>query len=302
MRQIITAALGATVLSIACASVVLAADMATREPMYTKAPGMVVDQSYSWTGFYVGVNGGYGWKDTTATYTPNDPAAHFGTCSGFFGSTCIPPASFNMSGGLAGGQVGYNWQLGPRWLVGLETDIDWSRIQGSGNSSFVLGSYGPGMFTASETVRSFGTIRGRIGLIPTGQLLLYGTGGLAYGNVGRSAVMPGSAPGVGGVSSGGFSYSCGTASGMANCFSATSSQIVTGWTVGAGGEYLFANNLSLKAEYLFVNLGRSAINTIATSAVGLTPASFTSNFGTVSFNVVGLGLNYKFGGPVVARY
>jgi outer membrane immunogenic protein len=265
---------------------------------YTKSPAMVAEPVYGWTGFYIGVNGGYGWKDPTVSYAPNDPGSVAG-CTGFALATCIPHASFNTQGGLAGGQIGYNWQINPNWLVGVETDFDWARINGSGISNFSLDSYGLGAFTATETVRSLGTFRGRIGFIPVAPLLIYGTGGLAYGNVSKSAVMPGGKFGFSGDTMGGFSYGCGTFTGMANCFSGASSETMVGWTVGAGGEYKLASNLSLKAEYLYVDLGRStAINTTATFANGGTkPASFTANFGSVSFNVVRVGLNYMFSAP-----
>jgi outer membrane immunogenic protein len=273
-----------------------AADLPART--YSKSPAMVAEPVYGWTGFYIGANGGYGWKDPTVSYAPNDPGAFAGTCSGTGGATCIPPASFNTQGGLAGAQIGYNWQVNPNWLVGIETDFDWARISGSGTSSFNLGSYGPGVFTATETVRSLGTLRGRIGFIPVAPLLIYGTGGLAYGNVSKSAVMPGSGFGFGGITTGGFSYGCGTFTGNVNCFNGASSQTMVGWTIGAGGEYKLTNNLSLKAEYLYVDLGRTAINTTATFAFGGTaPASFTANFGSVSFNVVRVGLNYMFSAP-----
>ena len=109
--------------------------------------------------------------------------------------------------------------------------------------------------------------------------------------------MPGSTPGIGANIAGGFSYVCGTGTGNANCFNGASSQTMVGWTVGAGGEYKIANNLSLKAEYLYVNLGRTAIKTTVRCDGGTTPASFTANFGTVNFNVVRVGLNYMFGAP-----
>src|SRR5882724_6184999 len=89
-------------------STAYAADLPARA--YTKAPVMVAP-AYNWTGFYVGLNGGYGWKDTSVNYTPNDPAAFLGTCGRIGGGTCVPPSSFNLRGALAGGQVGYNWQF-----------------------------------------------------------------------------------------------------------------------------------------------------------------------------------------------
>jgi outer membrane immunogenic protein len=264
-----------------------AADMPMKAPMAAPVS--------NWTGFYIGANGGYGWKDPTVSYTPNDPGAFSSTCGG--GGTCVPPASFNLSGGLIGGQVGYNYQFNAKWLAGVEADFDWAKLNGSGNSSFFLNSYGPGpaTFTASETIKSFGTLRGRLGYLPTNFLLIYGTGGLAYGDVSARAVMPNTVAGTAFNSLGGFSYECGLGTGNANCFDGASSKIMMGWTIGAGVEYMIANNLTLKAEYLYANLGHRTINTAAIAFGGGTaPASFTADFGTVSFNVVRFGMNYKF--------
>ncbi len=266
----------------------IAADMTVRAP---PPPAPISN----WTGIYVGANGGYGWRDPTVTYTPNDPAALLGTCGG---GTCIPPASFNIGGALVGGQVGYNWQYSQEWLAGVEADLDWSKIKGFGNSNFILFSYGPGTFAATESVRSFGTLRGRLGFIPVSPLLIYATGGLAYGDVEASAIMPSPKSGAGGANAGGFAYACGASTGQANCFTGASSRTMVGWTVGAGFEYAIMNNMSLKAEYLYADLGSRSINTVATSTFfnpGFNPASFAANFGMVSINVVRVGLNYKFG-------
>jgi outer membrane immunogenic protein len=129
--------------------------------------------------------------------------------------------------------------------------------------------------------------------MPAAPLLIYTTGSLAYGNVAKSAIMPGSASGIGGNNAGGFSYNCGAPTGMVNCFYGASSQTMVGWTVGAGIEYIITNKMTLKAEYLYADLGHSFVDTVATLSGGLAPASFTANFGTVSFNVARLGINYK---------
>jgi len=209
-------------------------------------------------------------------------------------------ASFNITGAIAGGQIGYNWQLNQNWLVGLETDVDWSGINGrSGPSNFILNSYGPGptQFFATEKINWFGTLRARVGFVPINPLLVYATGGLAYGGVNASAFMPNSTAGLGANGNGGFSYTCAAFLGP-NCFSGTSTQTLAGWTLGAGGEYMITNNLSLRAEYLYVNLGRpGGVNSVATSTLafpGTSPSSFTANFSAVNFNVVRGGVNWKF--------
>jgi len=270
----------------------LAADMPLKAPPPPPAP------VWSWTGFYIGANAGYGWSDSTVSYTPNDINAYLSTCGNQRGDgTCVPPASFNITGAVAGGQIGYNWQLNTYWLVGLETDLDWSGLEGqSGASNFILNSYGAASFFATEKISWFGTLRGRVGIVPINPLLIYATGGLAYGGVKESAFMPGPTFGAGSNSNGGFGYSCGTFTGQANCFTGSSTQTLAGWTLGAGGEYMVTNNLTLRAEYLYVNLGHSGVNSVTTSTLevpGTSPSSFTANFSN-AFNIFRGGVNWKF--------
>lgn len=106
MRRILLTAAAVALSS----SFAMAADMPARAPVY-KAPAAVPSPVYGWTGFYIGVNGGYGWSDRNVDYTANDPNILLRTCGGLSGSTCASPASFNSNGGVAGGQIGYNWQL-----------------------------------------------------------------------------------------------------------------------------------------------------------------------------------------------
>ncbi len=99
----------------------------------------------------LGVNAGYGWKDPSVNYTPNDPGALATTCGGGFGGTCIPPASFSIGGAVGGGQVGYNWQFDQHWLAGFEADYDAAWIKGTGNSIFTISGPLPGAdFQANE--------------------------------------------------------------------------------------------------------------------------------------------------------
>ena len=154
-----------------------AADMAVKAPPPPPTPA----SAYSWTGFYAGGNAGYGWKDPTATFTPDTFTVLLVTCHNFF---CPPPASFNIQGALGGLQIGYNWQINQNWLVGFETDFNWSDVKGTGTSNFVFGDPTTSSnFQAFENIKWFGTVRARLGYLPTNNLLLYGTGGLAYGRI-----------------------------------------------------------------------------------------------------------------------
>jgi outer membrane immunogenic protein len=136
-------------LSIGAAS---AADL-SRPPPPTKAPPYVPPY-YNWTGFYIGVNGGYGWG--TSNWSPL-------------------PGSLNTSGGLVGGTLGYNWQFG-QWVWGLEGDADWSNINGS--------TTGPGCGGGSCSTNNdfLSTVRGRLGFAAD-RWMPYITGGLAIGNI-----------------------------------------------------------------------------------------------------------------------
>ena len=259
------------------------ADMAVKAP----PPAPV----YSWTGFYVGGNAGYAWQDPPVTFTPNDTVSYGVTCSlaGFTGGGCPPATAFNTGGALAGVQAGYNLQVNPTILIGVEADFDWSQIRGTGYSNFGL-DFSPATFHASENVTYFGTVRGRLGYLPLDRVLLFVTGGLAYGHVEENVGLDG---GSGGVGYGGYGYNC---SGGPNCFIGSSSHNGLGWTAGAGFEYALWRNLKFKAEYLFVNLGGGqAVNVAARSAMSFPNASsFTAAYGAVTFQVLRAGLNIGF--------
>ena len=223
-----------------------------------------------WTGFYVGANGGYGGDRVDALVNL---------------ASALPVASSTQtqnrnSGFIAGGQVGYNRQLSNHVVVGLETDAQWSGIKASHQAS-----NGPGAFTLTDIGNSldwFGTTRARLGWA-SGPTLTYVTGGLAYGEVSAQ----------GSQISGGL-------------FSGSASQSKVGWTIGGGVEYALNENLSLKAEYLYIDFGG-----VSGAAYGfaLSPVPpFIGSFSTGNFtaNVTRIGLNWRFGGPsaapVVAKY
>jgi outer membrane immunogenic protein len=298
MHRIRCAALVAVaVFGFAC--IASAADMPVKAPVY-KAPA--AEPSSSWTGWYVGANAGYGWndRDRTVTFTPADALSAIDTCGGANGGTCPQPASFSsINGALGGLQVGYNWQFKQNWVAGIEADFDWSRIKGAGTSNFILGNFPVGPiasnFVADQNVKWFGTIRGRLGFVPANNVLIYGTAGFAYGRVEQNVALN-SQPGPGdfGLANAGFICSAGP-----NCFLGSSSRTATGWTAGGGFEYALWRNVSVKGEYLYVNLGSggNTINVVAVSSNGQPrPSSFTANYsgGDLDFHTVRLGINFRF--------
>jgi outer membrane immunogenic protein len=133
-----------------------AADLPART--YTKAPPMV-DPVYNWTGFYVGINGGYDWGRSNHTNT----------------GTLITTGDFDTNGGVVGGTYGFNWQTG-HFVLGFEGDYDWAHANGVGGVGLICGT---GCFT---NLTSIGTDRVRLGW-DINSWLLYGTAGLAFGHI-----------------------------------------------------------------------------------------------------------------------
>jgi outer membrane immunogenic protein len=151
MKKLLLASVGILALGVASAS---AADLPRREAMPTKAPAYV-SQMYNWTGAYVGINGGYGWRTG-------------GSSNG---------------GGLIGGTIGYNWQSNGPLVWGLEGDLDWTRIRGNDT-----------VFNETSN-RWLGTVRGRLGYAmgATGSWMPYVTGGVAFGDIQNNVPAFGSA-------------------------------------------------------------------------------------------------------------
>ena len=153
--------------------------------------------------------------------------------------------TFDLSGGLIGGTVGYNWQFGQA-VIGAEGDLDWSGIKGT-STVLCLG----GCETRNKWLA---TARGRLGFA-FDRFLPYFTGGLALGDI--NATRPG-LPG-GSISN-------------------------VGWTVGAGLEVGLVSNVSVKAEYLYVDLGNFNCGLNCALAPGGN-VSFTSNIFRAGANV-----------------
>jgi outer membrane immunogenic protein len=284
--------------SIACIAALLAFGMtsATAEEMAVP-PSQFITASVpylAWTGFYVGINGGFAWANSSVAFAPNDPAALAGTCGGGGApkGQCITSVDFRRDGAVAGGQFGYNWQVNSHWLVGAEADYQWSNLDGSVSSTFRLGNVGATNMAVNQTVESFGTVRARAGVVLAPPLLLYGTGGFAFGQVHENLSVPAGATKGSPPAPGAFSYACtiGTA-----CFAGSASQTLLGWSAGAGAEYAITTNLIFRTELLYVHLSAPTVTVTATAvAAGTAPASFAAGFSPVYFAVMRAGLNYKF--------
>ncbi len=205
------------------------------------------DNDFSWTGFYVGGHIGYGFS--------GGDKVHFSDLLGFGnagdtaartlvrGTAAISPSSrvLDPDGFVVGGGIGYNYQFCKRWLVGAEADFDGSTMSaGSASSVSLFGNGnippGPYPFGLNEDVNWFGTVRGRIGYIPTPRVLLYGTAGFAYADYSFSSVTN-------------FSSTEGP------ILVASQNDTKTGWTAGGGIEVALCKHWTFKAEYLFVDCG-----------------------------------------------
>jgi outer membrane immunogenic protein len=280
-----------------------AADMAVKA-----AP--VIAPVFNWTGFYAGVNAGYGAGNASSDNNPVDPASQLNFNSpGRFGPNDYSSA-FRQSGWIAGGQAGYNWQFSNKWVAGLEADLQYADVRGSDfHQAFLLPAiFGTGFVFDVQTQRRlewFGTVRGRLGFLATPDLLLYGTGGLAYGQTRSSGDIILAAPlSLTSVNTGGFSFNCATtvASPRTTCYSGASTDTSVGWAAGAGGEFRIAGNWTAKLEYLHVDLPGASVTLVSPPPSG-PGVSTIYRFNHQSYDFVRLGLNYKWGGgAVVAKY
>jgi outer membrane immunogenic protein len=262
------------------ALVALAAGPAFAADLPRKAPLRAPPPVFSWTGFYIGgnVGGSFG---------------HAGT-SWNIGGVPLGTATTNLNGIIGGFQTGYNWQAG-NLLFGIETDFQGTGQKGT-TSLTATGGAAPDFNTDQIKLPYFGTIRGRIGLVPSERWLLYVTGGAAYGNVSSNVV---SSTVVGGVTI--------STSGSDNV-------VHTGWTLGGGLETAITDNWIFRLEYLYVDLGQignGCLTAVAPTASGAScfvgPAAPFTSIATrtsVTDNIVRVGLSYKFGAPspVVAKY
>jgi outer membrane immunogenic protein len=343
---------------------VYAADLRAPPPAYVP-PAPIL----TWTGFYIGLNAGYGAGVSSNATTVSRPLfdgialaadtldpprqlAGTGLVSGITALANSGVANLRQNGFIGGGQIGYNFQLGPSFLVGGEADFQGATIRGTGSyaglsqdsiawkdpvfpglapcslngCNFSRTALGSGRITAATDW--LGTIRARLGYLVTPTLLIYGTGGVAYGRVRASATH--SSISIGTLTGANaaefpvpFDYSIfnGTQIVPSIPGAASFSGTRVGWTAGGGVEWMFMPNWSLKAEGLYydlvsVALQSSSVNLLSPLTVHLGGINVTTGqllaanapvtrvrFGGV---IARVGINYHFTwgapAPVVARY
>jgi outer membrane immunogenic protein len=222
---------------VALGSAAVAADLPVQA--YQSAP--VVAPVYNWTGIYVGTNAGYGSGR-------QDPLGLF--------SDDFAAFNYTLSGGMFGGTFGAQIQSG-HVVLGLEGDIDWTSMSGSGSGSVVKLGVLQGSATISSKVSVIDTLRTRVGYADY-NWLFYGTVGVALTND---------------TSSFGQTVSFVCNNGIVPCTS--KAEWHAGLSAGGGIEYGLTPNLSTKIEYLWVGAGAA---------------------NTLNENMLRVGLNYRFGG------
>jgi outer membrane immunogenic protein len=259
----------------ALGALVAPAASADPAPYFAAVPAPI----WGWTGFYVGGNAGGVFSSgnaVTNTGTDTDGAG----LGALLSAGAIPGSiTLSQSGFIGGGQVGYNWQIGPEWVWGVEADLDGTTAKSSataafgGNAAFV-----PLSTNYSRELDALGTIRGRAGYLALPSLLFYGTAGLAYAQTRL-----------------GTSFTCAACtppSGTQGSSANQSTYNLVGWAAGAGVEWQLTPAWSIKAEYLFVDLGKAQTSTI-TYSYSPNTSSLASTLNERE-NVVRFGFNYRF--------
>ena len=270
MRRFRPAALAAVAV-VGVASVASAADLPVKAPVAPVAPVAVAP---SWTGFYIGGEVGGRWSNSTwttyALVVPNGPISN---------RTGDIPASFSGSSVRAGGYLGYNWQVAPAWVLGIEGDVAWSKNNKSRPG--VPGTWTPPFFAqvandnSSVNLGWDAAIRGRLGWLVAPSVMLFGAGGVAWQDVSINANCQVTGPW------------CSVP------HNTTFNTVKMGWTVGGGVEAKIWSNLLARIEYRYADFGRTDYQFLSV------PTSNDTVFmhHDLKTQIVSVGLAYQFGGP-----
>jgi outer membrane immunogenic protein len=222
-------------------------------PRKSVVPMFVTAPTQNWTGLYVGINGGWG----QSTFTDKDA-----------GNTSD---SVRANGGLIGLTFGYNHQFANNVVLGVEGDYSFSFIEKKENFSTPIAGFGRFEETSNSRTTSFGTARVRLGYA-FGAFMPYLTGGLAMAT-NKFELTDQFIPLVGAASP---------------LSTANASKTKTGWTLGIGAEYMVTQNWTVKAEYLYADLGTADYTFTASNGFG-----GTGKIGQ-EMHIARAGINYKF--------
>jgi outer membrane immunogenic protein len=245
----------------------VAADMA---PRYTKAPPAPV-VVYSWTGCYIGGNIGGGWERTRQTQVASvsNPAGVVTPLNVDFGSS-------TGSDFVGGGQIGCDYQFANNWVIGVQGKYDYARLDGS----HIIPPFPT--FNSNVRVKDLWTATGRLGYLFTPQLLGYVKGGGAWTSV--DYVINGTVP---------------VFFNSENAFGVNRS----GWTVGAGLEWMFAPGWSVFGEFNYMDFGNKDVRfRTGTGGIPTDPNDVLRTKLEVEQLLVGVNYKFNFGGPVVAKF
>jgi outer membrane immunogenic protein len=288
MKGKLVALLGG-VLGLGAVGAASAADLAVKAP-----PPPPPAPVWSWTGFYIGGHVGGYWSDESAA-VDTLPFPGFGTPAivgaGLAGFGLIPTAhNLNQSGVLGGLYLGYNWQTGP-WVFGLEGDFSYlgqtSTSVAPSIETFSGLNSTRGLVTVSDNSHWLGTVRGRIGYA-WNSFMGYVTGGAAFTDGSHNLTVVPTGAGLAGWPGGSVGFN--------------SNQV--GWVAGVGGEFLVANNWMFRVEYLHYGFGGTdgTLPVVADTCTVSANCRFVGRSSDLNIDTVRVGIAYKFGGPVVARY
>jgi outer membrane immunogenic protein len=285
MRRLTIAAVAA-ISTISLPQTTSAADLPYKAPAYVPP----LPLAYSWTGFYVGGEVGAKWGRDEWTATSLADTAIGGVRSPIDSSS---PRNYDSTAARFGVFAGYNWQFAPRWVAGIEGDWAYANktttevgFPGCTNAVCTVGFVSvPNGQPAGGDLTSFkmrwdASVRGRLGFLATPDLLLYGTGGVAWQNVEVSGAC-GPWP---------SSFQCnGPPQPVPSFVSQTNT--LTGWTVGAGAEWHAWGNWLLRGEYRYANFGTSSY----VFPFGTTVTNNTYRFDVHNqTHIATFGLAYKF--------
>jgi outer membrane immunogenic protein len=261
-KRLLVANVLAALMSVGAAQ---AADMPIKAVV--KAP--VIAPAFSWTGFYIGAHGGYGWGESE--FSDSDSVDFPGAYDDLgYGSA---DANYDTDGWLAGGQIGFNYQI-DQFVIGVEADASWADIDGKGkyylNEDDLAGSCVRQNDACTTTIDALGTITARLG-VAFDRALFYVKGGAAWANVK--------------VTSGSTDLDV-----PADSYHSSEETTRWGWTIGGGAEYAFADNWSVKLEYNYIDLGDDQVTFDYDTDITSPHRSTVDQH----LSIVKAGINYRF--------